>query len=387
MLGTFSALSSKVKINYKKVRLDNAVFRLHYNATTMFLIGACILVTSTQYIGSPIQCIMNNKKAPGAINTYCWIASTFTIPYQNHKRVGTEVAHDGVGPVEYIRNPETGQLEEAGPVHYHAYYQWVPFVLFLQAIMFYFPHYLWKTFDGGKVRTVVDSGCSYSMKESDRHEKRKLLTQYVANHIRRHNIWYYQFVFCEILNFVNVVGQIFFTDKFLGNTFTKFGIKVTEFLEVDPEDRTDPMMAVFPRVTKCTWHQYGPSGTVVRQDTLCVLAWNIINEKIYVFLWFWFVILAVVTGCALIYRLVSLVWMPIRSKVLLLQNAAAKDEVESVLSRCRVGDWYFLSHISTQMDPRDFKKFLQMLAEELKVGTGDPATLEMTSLYPKAEKA
>ena len=31
-------------------------------------------------------------------------------------------------------------------------------------------------------------------------------------------------------------------------------------------------------------------------DGLCVLPLNIINEKIYVFLWFWFVILAITTG-------------------------------------------------------------------------------------------
>ena len=50
------------------------------------------------------------------------------------------------------------------------------------------------------------------------------------------------------------------------------------------------------QVTKCTFHKFGPSGTVQKFDGLCVLPLNIINEKIYVFLWFWFVILAIVTG-------------------------------------------------------------------------------------------
>ena len=92
--------------------------------------------------------------------------------------------------------------------------------------MFYLPHWLWKNFDGGRVRGVVASGCAYSMKEEDRKQKRKLLTQYMSNYIRTHNVWYLQFVFCEILNLVNVVGNIFFTDAFLGNEFTKFGIQV-----------------------------------------------------------------------------------------------------------------------------------------------------------------
>ena len=55
-------------------------------------------------------------------------------------------------------------------------------------------------------------------------------------------------------------------------------------------------MSVILQVTKCTFHKFGPSGTVQKFDGLCVLPLNIINEKIYVFLWFWFVILAITTG-------------------------------------------------------------------------------------------
>ena len=37
-----------------------------------------------------------------------------------------------------------------------AYYQWVPFVLFLQAGLFYAPHLLCKSWEGGKVRVGGD---------------------------------------------------------------------------------------------------------------------------------------------------------------------------------------------------------------------------------------
>ncbi|CAG0917117.1 unnamed protein product [Notodromas monacha] len=383
MLGTFGALSSKVKVNYAKIRLDNAIFRLHYRATSTFLIVACILVTSTQYIGSPIQCIMDGKKAPNAINTYCWIAATFSIPGSFGRSVGSEVAHPGVGPEEYVRNPNTGEYELADTVE-HAYYQWVPFVLFLQAIMFYFPHYLWKSLEGGRVRSVVVSGCSRSVKDEERAGKRQILTRYMANHLRRHDAWFYQFVFCEMLNLINVIGNIFFTDKFLGYEFSNFGMEVAQFVDRDPEDRFDPMARVFPKVTKCTWHQFGPSGTIVKKDSLCVLAWNIINEKIYVFLWFWFVILAVVTALGFLYRLASVFYSPLRAKILLLKNAAAREEVECVLDQCHVGDWYFLSHISAEMDPRDFREFLKSLAAELKSGNNDSEPAEFSSLYPKS---
>ena len=53
---------------------------------------------------------------------------------------------------------------------------------------------------------------------------------------------------------------------------------------------------IFPRVTKCKFWKYGPSGTVQKHDALCVLSLNIINEKIYVMLWFWLVILSILSG-------------------------------------------------------------------------------------------
>jgi Innexin. len=52
-------------------------------------------------------------------------------------------------------------------------------------------------------------------------------------------------------------------DKFLGNTFLNYGTKVIEFSNTDPENRTDPMIAIFPRMTKCVFHTYGPSGMLV----------------------------------------------------------------------------------------------------------------------------
>ena len=60
------------------------------------------------------------------------------------------------------------------------------------------------------------------------------------------------------------------------------------------------------QVTKCTFNNYGPSGTVENKDGLCVLAINIINEKIYIFLWFWFLTLCVWTGVHLFIRILSM---------------------------------------------------------------------------------
>ena len=41
------------------------------------------------------------------------------------------------------------------------------------------------------------------------------------------------------------------------------------------EDRLDPMIYIFPRMTKCTFHKFGTSGEVEKHDALCILPLNI----------------------------------------------------------------------------------------------------------------
>ena len=73
--------------------------------------------------------------------------------------------------------------------------------------------------------------------------------------------------------------------RFFSNNST-YGVRAINFLDADPEKRIDPMSVVFPRVTKCTYFKYGPSGTIQNHDAMCVLPVNIVNEKIYVFIWY-----------------------------------------------------------------------------------------------------
>lgn len=53
--------------------------------------------------------------------------------------------HPGIGPVYPSDN-----------IKHHAYYQWVPFVLFAQAISFYLPHLFWRSWEGGKIKKLVE---------------------------------------------------------------------------------------------------------------------------------------------------------------------------------------------------------------------------------------
>ena len=70
---------------FDAVWIDNVIFRLHYKATVILLVTASLLVTSKQYFGDPIDCLVDGVPAK-IMDTYCWIHSTFSIPTRYNNR-------------------------------------------------------------------------------------------------------------------------------------------------------------------------------------------------------------------------------------------------------------------------------------------------------------
>lgn len=84
---------------------------------------------------------------------------------------------------------------------------------------------------------------------------------------------------------------IFAFARFLGFEFTRYGTDVLAMSERELGTRHDPMDRVFPKVTGCTYQQWGASGDEEFHRALCIMPLNVLNEKIFIFLWFWWVYL------------------------------------------------------------------------------------------------
>ena len=78
-------------------------------------------------------------------------------------------------------------------------------------------------------------------------------------------------------------GQMLLLDRFFDGTFFTYGIEVMSFADRDQEDRIDPMIYVFPRMTKCTFHKFGTSGNIEKHDALCILPLNIGEISVFCF--------------------------------------------------------------------------------------------------------
>lgn len=158
-------------VKRQPVTIDGTVFRVHVTFTTVVLLACSIMVTATQYVGNPIQCIVDGLPTR-PVNTYCWITSTFTMPDAFLREQGVGAAHPGVGP------------ENGEPPKYYTYYQWVCFALFFQAMLCYFPKWVWDMQEGSLMSTLV-MGLQIGLgAEKEREKQKKILVNYMLTHIR-----------------------------------------------------------------------------------------------------------------------------------------------------------------------------------------------------------
>lgn len=110
---------------------------------------------------------------------------------------------------------------------------------------------------------------------------------------QKHTWYATKYWICEFMCLVNIVLQIYWMNIFFDGEFIHYGLRVIGLSEEHQDVRKDPMVYIFPRVTKCTFHKFGPSGTVQKHDSLCILPLNILNEKTYIFIWFWYLLLLI----------------------------------------------------------------------------------------------
>ncbi|XP_076246135.1 innexin family member shaking B isoform X1 [Calliopsis andreniformis] len=357
-----------------RVKDNGLIFRLHA-LTTVLILTFSFIISSKLVVGNPIECLHTRDIPVEAFNAYCWIHSTYLITGAMLEATGAYKNMVAPGVVSSFENLQLDRLHRLGndsmpsfgrKIRHVKYYQWVVFVLIFQAILFYTPRWLWKGWEGGKIHALMmdlDIGlCS----EVEKKQKKKMLLDYLWENLRYHNWWAYRYYLCEVLALLNVVGQMFLMNRFFDGAFLTFGIDVLRFLESDQEDRVDPMIYVFPRMTKCTFYKYGVSGEVERHDAVCILPLNVVNEKIYVFLWFWFLFLGVLSFMTVLYRII-IIFSP-RTRVYLLRlrfRLVRREAVETIVRRSKVGDWFLLYMLGENLDTVIYRDVMHELANKL----------------------
>lgn len=342
VLAVLGALAGIAKVRYSYTPVDSHVFRLHYRWTATFCFACCALVVAQEYVGNAIECIVHNPEELKPITTYCWISSTYTLN-------STGSVLRGVGRYD----PRFHGRK------FHSYYQWVPLVLFLQGCIFYVPHLFWKWYENKQMDKLLQD-LNKEIFHDDADKKKENILQYIRESWGLNNHYVTIYHMCETLNFINVLLQMYAMDKFFGGLFWNYGPKVLSVLGKSDEERHDALVTAFPRVTKCDFYKFGPSGTVQLLDVLCVLPQNVVNEKIFLVMWVWFVLLAVITALWLIWRIAVLYSSSLRLRLLQqLAKGTFSDRIVKAINLLGLGDFCLLENIGYNLDALSFRDIVR----------------------------
>lgn len=93
--------------------------------------------------------------------------------------------------------------------------------------------------------TGLDVNDMKVLSKKDRDEKIQQIRTGFINRLHLNRPWAYGLTFCEILNLINVIVQIYLTNWFLGGAFLGLGRSISEPLS---KDEVNPLDIVFPKV-------------------------------------------------------------------------------------------------------------------------------------------
>lgn len=309
---TFSAC------NY--VGFEDLADRANFQWNVIIILICMVLVTLRQYFMTPLVCYLpttvSGVNADSYITNLCWIEGTFPINLTS-----------GIVP---------HRMEEWDAMRPHQmnYYQWVPLVLGLQAILYYLPRIFWSIFTynrtGTDLQNLVRTANSITKEEG---EKRSKMVQHIARTLeillfsrreyrggsgsladrlrhssiipgKRHgNNLVYVYITVKLLYAIIGICQLYMMYLFLRfdarEGYLFFGFRILQdIIHGKPWTETQ----IFPRVGMCrhTLQHVGASNRLFAQ---CVLPINMLNEKIYVFLFFFL-------GAVMLITLISIpLWM------------------------------------------------------------------------------
>ena len=187
-------------LKFGVVDTSNNVFKLFANVSpTIFWISS-VLVIASSYIGEAIKCMSNNKMA----ETVCWIHGTYHVDEKISEEVYGSVCKRSYDTYGTDLTMEERDVDTA-------YYQWVPFMLFVHGCLFLISGKIWYVLENGLLEQFGTRKEISSLVEDE--EISKMAAQrakrFVALSRKANNRYFMYFILCEICNIFAVIFNFF----------------------------------------------------------------------------------------------------------------------------------------------------------------------------------
>ncbi|XP_065361903.1 innexin inx5-like [Calliphora vicina] len=333
----------------KSVNIYDTVFILHSKCTMILLLTFALLLSGKQYFGEPINC-MADLKFKNFVHSYCWTFGTFIIP---------TVVADNRSSIEVGVSPNAVEHLSL------RYYQWVVIVILMEAFFFYFPSFLWKIWEGRRMEHLCSPVVKAIIPQDENRDYCRILAAYFkSNNTIIHKNYVIKYFSCELLNFSISIANILFLDYFLNGFWSRYFHTLSILSLNNWEIWNYHSSQIFPKLAKCTIYTFGLGGSINNNDALCMLPLNILNEKIFAFLWFWFILITILAAVKIIYDLFLIFCSPLRVQLLRTRvNYISYRQMCLILKGRSFGDWFLLYKMSLNVNSLFFHDLLLELED------------------------
>lgn len=285
-LGAISSVNSLIGKVFTQPKGDLAG-RLNSRITVAILAVSAGLLLTTHYWGEPVS---------------CWTPAEFT-----------KIWSDFVNQYCYVHGTYFSNLDE--PLDFNEghrqrvfidYYQWIPYVLAVQAIFFYIPRFVWKTLSGFSGYDLPASVQYVDMlwhqiKASNFQDRMETLERRAAVYLwdgirlskrRNRGQLAFHYLLYTIVQAANATLMFWWLNHVIDSPMYAWSgpsILVDLYNGLDWKETGH-----FPRITHCDFSRRKVSA-VHTETVLCVLTLNFYYEKLLLFLWFWMLFVSAVS--------------------------------------------------------------------------------------------
>jgi len=319
-------------------KTDNVLFEIHHRFSTAILMFGLTFVFLENHIDKDaINCRNANQYA----QSYCWIHGTGYVKQQlQGSATGCFVDQSAMTDQEW-----NGRVT--------AYYLWIPFLITFCIGFTKLPRVLWKNIlEGGFMRNLIQ----------DKNSDAATIATNFLDLRKRCGVYHLHFAFCEILNIVMVVLNMFMCDILLVNKFWSYGVEVLDFLKSYSrygQKTHNPMCELFPTEVACYITVGATTGGDDVHNYLCILSNNIFNQKYFLIIWIWWVALLFVSVLGLVYRAAKM-FVPGLSRRLL-RGKGGKSFNNLHLSKA---EYFVLGRVSRVVPRKVFKQVIEEIEKK-----------------------
>uniref|UniRef100_A0A0K0F2X0 Innexin n=1 Tax=Strongyloides venezuelensis TaxID=75913 RepID=A0A0K0F2X0_STRVS len=286
---------------------DSFIDRLNYYYSTVIIMVMSLTISAKQYVGQPIQCWVPgefSKAWEQYAENYCFVHNTYWV------RPNEEI------PQDYNERINKQLI----------YYQWVPFIMALQAVFFYIPILFWGAINrmsGLNVPNVVRlAECAADTEEEERSKNITAICTHIEDSIRMQinhrktaspcervvkfglydgSFIRNMYIITKLLFIWNLYIQFYLMNLFLGQNSTLWGASILYDIA---RGKNWEYSGNFPRTAICDFN-VRVLGNLQRYSIQCVLVLNMFNEKIFLFIYWWFVFVAILTTGEAVFWLIN----------------------------------------------------------------------------------